>query len=162
MYRCGIGIFHPRVHNLKSGTQQASSLTSNNEPSGWNIPIPHRYIWMIVTLLKRISWFSLVNCPFVCGRTSLVRRCTFFPVSTGCCAWRGLRETTRKTVCSMAVKRFASHTETEIDDKKAKVTPKNTLKANNAVAKVFREYLLEKGQSVDFEEYSTERLATVL
>ena len=52
MYRCGIGIFHPR---------QASSLTSNNEPSGWNIPIPHRYIWMIIIVLHHVV-FCLIDC----------------------------------------------------------------------------------------------------
>lgn len=55
-------------------------------------------------------------------------------------------------------KRFAEHTEAEIDAKRAALLNKNTIKANKRSANIFREYLKEKGVGCDFETFSDAEL----
>ena len=60
------------------------------------------------------------------------------------------------------MKRFASHTEDEIVNKRQNVIPQNTVKANKAAAKLLRNYLLEKNLDSDFESFDVGRLAEIL
>lgn len=62
----------------------------------------------------------------------------------------------------MAVKRFASHSENEILEKRSNVVPKNTSKANKKCANMLREYLREKNDDVNFEEFTLEKINDVL
>ena len=51
-------------------------------------------------------------------------------------------------VCTkMAEKRFAHLTEGEIEEKRSKIIPKSTLKANQKAARAFRQYLVEKEEA---------------
>ncbi|XP_021338996.1 uncharacterized protein LOC110440331 [Mizuhopecten yessoensis] len=59
-------------------------------------------------------------------------------------------------------KRFASHTESEIETKRATLIPTNTKKSNNSASKTFRAYLSEKEQDTDFEDVSKPRLDEAL
>jgi hypothetical protein len=49
--------------------------------------------------------------------------------------------TSNLSSAKMATKRFASHTESEINHKKANLVPKNTSKANARAARLFKSYL---------------------
>jgi len=62
----------------------------------------------------------------------------------------------------MATKRFASHTEAEILEKRANVVPKNTTKSNKKSANMLRAYLSEKEEEPDFENYTPSQLNSVL
>lgn len=55
-------------------------------------------------------------------------------------------------------KRFATHSEEEIIEKRAKTIPSATVRANNQAANIFREYLQEKQQPVDFENFDVFQL----
>jgi hypothetical protein len=59
-------------------------------------------------------------------------------------------------------KRFASHTESDILEKRANVVPKNTSKGNQKSARILRDYLKEKSQDPEFENYDAYRLNEVL
>ncbi|XP_062603966.1 uncharacterized protein LOC134265768 [Saccostrea cucullata] len=59
-------------------------------------------------------------------------------------------------------KRFASHTPSEIIEKRANVVPKNTIKGNQKSAKMLRDYLKEKKQALDFENFDAHQLNEVL
>ena len=62
-------------------------------------------------------------------------------------------------------RRFSIHSEAEIDRKKAESTPKNTLSANSKAGRVFRAYLMERGdgtERVDFEDFSEKELNSAL
>ena len=58
----------------------------------------------------------------------------------------------------MATKRFASHTEGEILEKRANVVPKNTTKFNKKSATMLRAYLSEQEEEPDFENYTPSQL----
>lgn len=59
-------------------------------------------------------------------------------------------------------KRFACHSADEIDEKRVKSTPINTIKANNHAAKVLRTYLAEKNEAVEFEVLEPSKLSKLL
>ncbi|CAC5407418.1 KCTD1_15 [Mytilus coruscus] len=59
-------------------------------------------------------------------------------------------------------KRFASHTENEILDKRSKYIASSTEKANKRAGNLLREYLSEKNEDTHFEQYSPGRLNDVL
>ncbi|CAC5403754.1 KCTD1_15 [Mytilus coruscus] len=59
-------------------------------------------------------------------------------------------------------KRFASHTENEIFDKRSKNIASSTEKANKRASNLLREYLSEKNEDTHFEQYSRGRLNDVL
>ncbi|CAC5399004.1 KCTD1_15 [Mytilus coruscus] len=59
-------------------------------------------------------------------------------------------------------KRFASHTENEILDKRSKNIASSTEKANKRAGNLLREYLSEKNEDTHFEQYSPSRLNDVL
>ena len=61
----------------------------------------------------------------------------------------------------MATKRFASHTESEINHKKANLFPKNTSKANARAVRLFKSYLTDKNEESEFELFDINRLANV-
>ena len=61
----------------------------------------------------------------------------------------------------MATKRFASHTESEINHKKANLVPKNTSKANARAGRLFKSYLTDKNEESEFELFDINRLANV-
>ena len=62
-----------------------------------------------------------------------------------------------------AIKRFAHFSEQEIQNKRVKATPSNTIRANEKAANAFRQYLLEKEEeSTDFERFSAEDLNRLL
>ena len=67
-------------------------------------------------------------------------------------------------VCTkMAEKRFAHLTEGEIEEKRSKIIPKSTLKANQKAARAFRQYLVEKEEAdTQFEKYEKGKLADLL
>ena len=60
------------------------------------------------------------------------------------------------------MKRFASFSAEEIQQKRQLLTPKNTVKADMSAATVLREYLKEKGMNTDFESLSKNELDSVL
>jgi hypothetical protein len=60
------------------------------------------------------------------------------------------------------MKRFASHTEEEINAKRQNVVPKNTAKANKAGTNLLRAYLTEKNMESNFESFSAIRMAETL
>ena len=60
------------------------------------------------------------------------------------------------------MKRFASISDAEIQEKKRLLTPKSTVKSESTAEKNFRAYLLEKGKPIDFERYSKADLDGVL
>ncbi|XP_021362527.1 uncharacterized protein LOC110456244 [Mizuhopecten yessoensis] len=62
----------------------------------------------------------------------------------------------------MAVKRFGSSTVAEIAAKKANVVPINTVRATVSGAKLFSNYLSEKGHRDNFEDFTVEELNTQL
>lgn len=59
-------------------------------------------------------------------------------------------------------KRFASLTEADVASKKQFLTPASTSKADKHAAKVFRDYLGEKGKNVDFANYNKDELDEAL
>ena len=60
------------------------------------------------------------------------------------------------------MKRFATLTEHEIEEKRKLLTPKATTKSEVTAENSLRAYLLEKGRATDFENYSKEELDRVL
>lgn len=59
-------------------------------------------------------------------------------------------------------KRFASHTEYEILDKRSKCVPSTTEKANKRAANLLQEYLRENNNDEQFELFNQEKLNDVL
>ena len=70
--------------------------------------------------------------------------------------------TSNLSSAKMATKRFASHTESEINHKKANLVPKNTSKANARAARLFKSYLTDKNEESEFELFDIHRLAQTL
>jgi hypothetical protein len=62
----------------------------------------------------------------------------------------------------MAGKRFAHHSELDLQSKKLVLIPQNTRKSNEKAAKSLRLYLAEKGENTNFEEFSAAELNKVL
>ena len=60
------------------------------------------------------------------------------------------------------MKRFASFSAEEIEEKRQALTPKNTVKADRVAATVLRDYLKEKGMNTAFESLSKNELDSVL
>lgn len=58
--------------------------------------------------------------------------------------------------------RFAQTTEEERELKRIKLNSEKTLKANKGAAKVFKDYLLEKGETADFETFDDVKLDEIL
>lgn len=55
-------------------------------------------------------------------------------------------------------KRFAAHSNDELEVKKRTLTNKNTIKSNTKAANAFRDYLKEKGSQITFEEFTDDGL----
>ncbi|KAK7094076.1 hypothetical protein V1264_007745 [Littorina saxatilis] len=60
------------------------------------------------------------------------------------------------------MKRFADLSREEIENKRRLLTPTTTQKATTSAAKVFRDYLAEKGKPVSFEQYEKKELDAAL
>ena len=60
------------------------------------------------------------------------------------------------------MKRFATISEQEIEQKRRLLTPKNTTKCETSAANVLRDYLTEKGMNIQFETFPKKELDTVL
>ena len=88
---------------------------------------------------------------------------TEFFISVPILALYSTREiTSNLSSAKMATKRFASHTESEINHKKANLVPKNTSKANARAARLFKSYLTDKNEESEFELFDIHRLAQTL
>ena len=59
---------------------------------------------------------------------------------------------------NMASERFAQTTAEERQTKRIQLNSESTLKANKGAAKVFKDYLLERGQQADFEKFDVLKL----
>ena len=58
-------------------------------------------------------------------------------------------------------KRFATTTESEIEEKRLKLNAKRTIKQNKAAAAILKDYLFQKKMDIEFEEFDVVKLDEV-